>query len=73
MSLAQLKLLIKSDLDAVELLIKKKLNVQQNKAIRDINNYILSSPGKRIRPALTILAFRSIWGSKKFQIQLIIH
>ena len=65
MSLEPLKRLLNKELSDVESCLKKVLKQETQLSIQEINDYLIATPGKRIRPTLVILAFKAIYGTKK--------
>jgi len=56
---------IKKELEAVEGVLASSLRESKNKSILRINNFLLSCPGKRLRPALVILSAKAGSGHKQ--------
>ena len=52
---ANIKLLVKDELSAMDLVIKNKL-IDKAQLVKDITNHIIQSGGKRLRPILSILS-----------------
>lgn len=50
---------IEKELEHVETILKETLKKSKNKSVLRINNFLLDSPGKRIRPALMIFSAKA--------------
>lgn len=51
---------IRREMSAIERMIRVKMDSSGNAAILEISNYLLSSPGKRLRPAMVTLSARAV-------------
>ncbi|MCM8801672.1 MAG: polyprenyl synthetase family protein, partial [Candidatus Omnitrophica bacterium] len=63
---------IEKELKEVEVILEKSLRETKNESIQKINRSLLESPGKRIRPALVILAYKATLSPKPFALSQLI-
>ncbi len=63
MKLQEIYAPISDELKTVHVLIQDALEKTPLKPLREINQYIIANPGKRLRPTLAILAFKAVAAS----------
>lgn len=65
MNLKEIYCPIKDEMESVEETLASSLKKATNHSLLKINNYLLDSPGKRIRPALVILSAKAVFNGRE--------
>src|SRR3989338_4621178 len=60
---------VEKELVQIEDLLRDSLERSKRKSILNVNNYVLVSPGKRLRPALVALSSKSVSATKAPEIE----